>query len=347
MNRLRKCTLMILIAGFLAHLLVPACVAGGNPPLVTSINGPGVEEFVNNPGPFQFSVQVTGGTPPYTYVWKKTLLHTSTLNDVLQCSQDNTITVTKDDMVYSGLTGGGSYAIYVEVTDSRDIMATWDWDDYTHVYFGRFYSRLLPPNEGLCNTDHWSNPDQESWMKIVDGDCWAEGTQPRFPYTPSSQTVTSHPACSPPQDSFPWQVIVGGLAAVAAAAAIAAKILKSKPKKKGEPPRESYILQLSKDQVTVSMKQGDSFTVTAWKVTGEGGLLPASSAFIQVTPPPNIPGIALTPASGQGSLTATVSLSTFSGSGSGIITVTASAGGGSISADVKVTIEAEADIEFD
>ena len=65
---------------------------------------------------------------------------------------------------------------------------------------------------------------------------------------------------SGPEPEFPWVVVVGGLAAVAAAAAIISRILKNKPKKKGEPPAEIYILQLSKDNLVVSPKKNDSFT---------------------------------------------------------------------------------------
>jgi hypothetical protein len=143
-------------------------------------------------------------------------------------------------------------------------------------------------------------------------------------------------------------VIIGGLAAVAVAAAIIAKLLKNKPRKKGQPPPESYILQLSKNEVTINTRKSDSFTATVWKITEDGGYTQAPSAIIRVTGPPGIPGLRLSPSSGSGSLTTTVSLDTASASMTGIITVMASAGGkGGITADVKVKLDAEADIEFD
>lgn len=151
---------------------------------------------------------------------------------------------------------------------------------------------------------------------------------------------------TPPESEFPWVVIVGSLAVVAVAAGLIA-ILRGKPKKKGQQPPEQYILQLSKDTVKVSPQKSDSFTVTAWKVTEEGGILPVPSALIRAIPPPNIPDLSLDPASGNGSLTPSVSLRHFPGSVTGVITITASAGGKSVTADVKVTIEGEADIEFD
>jgi hypothetical protein len=132
---------------------------------------------------------------------------------------------------------------------------------------------------------------------------------------------------SGPEPEFPWVVVVGGLAAVAAAAVL--------------------ILQLSKDNLTVSPKKNDSFTATAWKVTESGGILPAPSAFIQADTPVNVTGLSVTPPSGNGSLTSIVSLNNTAGPGSAVITVTASGGGGKISAKILVKIESEAEIEFD
>jgi hypothetical protein len=152
---------------------------------------------------------------------------------------------------------------------------------------------------------------------------------------------------SGPEPEFPWVVVVGGLAAVAAAAVLISQILKNKPKKKGQQPLEVYILQISKDNLTVSPKKNDSFTATAWKITESGGTLPAPSAFIQADTPVNVTGLSVTPPSGNGSLTSIVSLTNYAGPGSAVITVTASGGGGRISAKIMVKIEAEAEIEFD
>jgi len=152
---------------------------------------------------------------------------------------------------------------------------------------------------------------------------------------------------SGPEPEFPWVVVVGGLAAVAAAAVLISQILKKKPKKKGQPPLEVYILQLSKDNLTVSSKKNDSFTATAWKVTESGSTLPAMSAFIQADTPVNATGLSVTPPSGNGSLASIVSLNNYAGPGSTVITVTASGGGGRISANIMVKIESEAEIEFD
>jgi hypothetical protein len=158
---------------------------------------------------------------------------------------------------------------------------------------------------------------------------------------------------NPPEPGIPWVVIVGGLAVVAVAAGLIAA-LRGRPKspdrppeKKGEQPPDQYILQLSKDSLKVGPEKNDSFTATAWKVTEDGGFVPAPDARIQLAPPPKIPALVIEPAAGSGSLTASVSLSTYPGPIAGVITVTASAGGRTVSADVKVTIEGRANIEFD
>lgn len=152
---------------------------------------------------------------------------------------------------------------------------------------------------------------------------------------------------SGPEPGFPWILVVGGFAAVAAAAALISRILKKRPKKKGDPPLEVYILQLSKDNLTVSPKNNDSFTATAWKVTESGGTVPAPSSFIQAAISLTGTGLSVTPPSGNGSLTSVVSLNNHAGPDSAVITVTATGGGGRISAKIRVKIEAEAGIEFD
>lgn len=313
--------------------------SGESLPTVMSIKGPTIDDFANLPGPFTFTVTMSGGTPPYTFVWKKTFTPRMTA-DVFKCSQENSVTVPKEHFsMYGGL--------YLEVTDAKGRMATWvNEDGGTMVEFSQYYGetdqRVLP----ICNIDRQSG---DAWVtaKTVNGVCYSRTQLPALPATPSTTIVQNQPACaSPPEDSS-WVVIVGGLAVVAVAAAVIARMLKNRPKKKGEQPPEQYILQLSKDTLKVSLKRSDSFTVTAWKVTEDGGFVAVPTAQITVTPPRNIPGLVIQPATGNGSLTPSVSLRTFPGSVSGVITITASAGGRTVSADVKVTAEGTPDIEFD
>ncbi|HIH27081.1 MAG TPA: hypothetical protein HA256_03700 [Methanoregulaceae archaeon] len=324
---------------FLVTLGGIGIVSGQDLPMVMSINGPDIGEFVNSPGPFTFTVTLSGGTPPYTYVWKKTSTPRMTA-DVFKCSQGNSVTVPKEHFTSFG-------GLYLEVTDAKGHMATWvNGDGQTMVVFSQYYGqtdlRVLP----ICNIDRQSG---DAWVtaKTVNGVCYSRTQLPALPATPSNTVVQNQPACAPPPEDSSWVVIVGGLAAVAVAAAVIARILKNRPKKKGEQPPEQYILQLSKDTLKVSPEKSDSFTASVWKVTEAGGLVPVPTATIQVTAPPGVPGLSIAPTSGTGSLTPVVSLSRSPGAASARMGVTASDRGGSVSAQVTVTFEEEAAIEFD
>ena len=313
--------------------------SGESLPAVMSINGPTIDDFANSPGPFTFSVAMSGGTPPYTYVWKKTFTPRMTA-DVFKCSQENSVTVPKEHFsTYGGL--------YLEVTDAKGRMATWvDEDGQTRVVFSQYYEQLDARVLPICNRDQ-KNGDSWVTAKTVNGVCYSREQLPALPATPSTTIVQNQPACAPPAEDSSWVVIVGGLAVVAVAAAAIARMLKNRPKKKGEQPPEQYILQLSKDTLKVSLKESDSFTASVWKVTEELGLVPVPTATIQVTPPTGIPGLTVTPSTGQGSLTPVVSLSRSPGKATASIAVTASDRGGSVSAKVTVTFEEETAIEFD
>lgn len=328
--------------GIVLLLVLAGCIgitSGESLPAVMSINGPTIDEFATRPGPFTFTVTMSGGTPPYTYVWKKTFTPRMT-QDIFLCSQDNTVVVPKEHFnLYSGL--------YLEVTDSKGRMATWvDGDGQTRVVFSQYYGptdqRVVP----ICNIDRKSG---DSWVtaRTVNGVCYSRTQLPALPATPSTTIIENQPPCAPPPEDSSWVVIVGGIAAVAVAAAVIARILKNRPKKKGEQPPEQYILQLSKDTLKVSPEKSDSFTASVWKVTEAGGLVPVPTATIQVTAPPGVPALSIAPTSGTGSLTPVVSLSQSPGVASTRVTVTASDRGGSVSAQVTVTFEEEAAIEFD
>ncbi len=154
----------------------------------------------------------------------------------------------------------------------------------------------------------------------------------------------------------PWLPVVGGLALVAAAAALLIKGLgKKKPEEKKPVQKEKkdegpagYILQITpSDSVVVSTKKSGGFTATVWKVDRAGTTAHAPGASIRVTPPPGVPGLTVAPLSGMGSVSVTVSLSRPASVDRAMIQVSASAGGGGTSADVTVNFEAETGIEFD
>jgi hypothetical protein len=166
--------------------------------------------------------------------------------------------------------------------------------------------------------------------------------------------TTVGPSVRPPppdEPGIPWLPIVGGIAAVAiAAAAIAKGLGKKKPddqKKKDEGPA-GYILQISPtDTIKVSTKESGSFTVTAWSVDENGSISRANNATITLLPPSQVPELAVAPTSGMGSITVNMSLKKPAKVNSAKIQIDASAGGKGTSAFVTVNFEAETNIEFD
>ncbi len=101
-----------------------------------------------------------------------------------------------------------------------------------------------------------------------------------------------------------WQVVVGGLAAVAAiglaAVAAGAALVKSGGKKGPPPPK--YILQLNKNKLEVNHKQSAALSIRAWKINPDGSTVPAPEAVIQVAVPASPALLVASPVSGQGSL---------------------------------------------
>jgi hypothetical protein len=145
-----------------------------------------------------------------------------------------------------------------------------------------------------------------------------------------------------------WILVVGGLAALAAAVVAvvaglgvaAALILRGRgpkaPSKQPAPPR--YVLQLSARSLEVRVGQSTSLGIQAWRITPEGATLPAPDAVINVLPPPSSTGLVVTPLSGLGTLQCI-----FTVAKSGVctalpVTVTALAQGIQTSAQVDVRI---------
>lgn len=143
-------------------------------------------------------------------------------------------------------------------------------------------------------------------------------------------------------------VVIGGVGSVAAKAAAMARARKEALK--GEEDTEEgpigYILQLSKDKLTIGVGKSDSFTATAWKVEKDGSYSQEHSASISIVAP-GIPELNLSDTSGTGSLTVTVSLTDSTDTKSADLTVNASAGGSEFSAQVSVTIEESMMVGFE
>jgi hypothetical protein len=124
------------------------------------------------------------------------------------------------------------------------------------------------------------------------------------------------------------------------------KDTREKKKKEKEPEKVRYILQLSKDRVTITPEATAHLKVTAWKIVGENPPAPAPEAGITLTLPAGNEGLSIQPASGTGSVETSIALVSQVSKSPVSITVTASAGKSSVSAQVTVEIPAEYLMEF-
>ncbi len=169
--------------------------------------------------------------------------------------------------------------------------------------------------------------------------------------SPPDITITQVPDINPnppPDDGDGgWVLVVGGLAALAAAAIAAIRKMQGKPKKEGEKPRTTYILQLSKNEVSVSTKKTDSFYAKAWIVDETGQYTPASSALLSVSVSSPVDGLAFSPASGMGEISVTISLSKPINVKTATLNVKGQVGVSSISGSVTVHIEPELQVGFE
>ncbi len=164
----------------------------------------------------------------------------------------------------------------------------------------------------------------------------------------STGTGGATPTPVPGGGGLGWIVVVGGLAAVGAAALAAvvaagvgaAVILrrrgKKAPSKQSSPPK--YILQLSAQSLEVKVGQSAPLFIQAWRITPTGSTVPAPEAVIQVSLPPSLAGLVVTPAMGQGTLECAFSAVNPTQCAQVTATVTASAGGLGAAAQVAVRL---------
>jgi hypothetical protein len=223
-------------------------------------------------------------------------------------------------------------------------------DEMSQLYINAVQSR---GGDGSCDANCerlYAQMERKACEYAVSGTCYS--CDPAVCAKYGITCRNSPPATQPPPDEpFPWVVVVGGLAAVAiAAAAIAKGLGKKKPddqEKKDKGP-VGYILQISPtDTIKISTKEGGSFTVTAWKVDENGGISHANNATITLLPPSQVPGLSVVPTSGMGTVAVNVTLDRPSGVRSAKIQINAAAGGKGTSAFVTVNFEAGTNIEFD
>ena len=143
----------------------------------------------------------------------------------------------------------------------------------------------------------------------------------------------------PPAEGGNFILVVGGLAAVAAAGLAAAGAgaiaIKGGPKQ-GKP--TGYILQVDKTYLEIRQQEIVPLFIQVWKINPDGSTVPATDASIGVHLPSDRSGLSASPSSGTGSMTCNFSLPIARECADVPVTVTATAGLLKKSADVMVKI---------
>ena len=153
-----------------------------------------------------------------------------------------------------------------------------------------------------------------------------------------------------------WRVVAGigaGAVAAAASAAALARRLKRKQEakrdkgdggKKDEPP--IYILQLSKDTLTLKSGKPETLQIKAWRVTESGGYSPAPEVSLALSLSPQVAELSVSPQQGQGSLACTVLLSRASKETRADLIVLAQAAGTEKTAQVSLEFSFELELRL-
>lgn len=115
----------------------------------------------------------------------------------------------------------------------------------------------------------------------------------------ATATPSPAPAQGPAEAPASWTVVVGGMAAVLAAAAGLATV--ARRALRGTQARLPYILQVSQDRMTLKPGERARLSVAAFRVTPGGAPLPAIDAELST-----LSGLMLSPSHGRGSMEITV-----------------------------------------
>lgn len=138
-----------------AAMAAPAPTKGttkkGDHPVVKAVNGPG---SLVGPGPFTFSIDVSGGNPPYTYEWKGY----NAPQIMRQGTQYSSISIMKNEMRSPG---ANQWFVFVSVKDSAGEYATWGTGKWEYTY-------------GVIYTP----PQKDADGKIIKAEKWEVITEP-------------------------------------------------------------------------------------------------------------------------------------------------------------------------
>ena len=172
-------------------------------------------------------------------------------------------------------------------------------------------------------------------------------------FEPAPDTLAGAPKSEPPLtptdepgEPASWVgVVVGvgvvGMVAVAGLAAVGGLALRSR--RKGTRQAGRYILQLSADHLDLAAGESKPLTITAWRVTPEGGYVPAPEATIRVEQPA-ADWLQVVPMAGQGSLQCLLSLRRVVDEGETSLAVSGLASGARV--DARAVVRARAAYEI-